>query len=168
MTSHWKGHPGEPWVRFRELIIYWKRVWVERSRAITYGIIWGSGWIVGEGGGSTANINSHNSIGCTLQKWKRECVGTELKLNKGWGRVTQRTSRAICFISRAAVVRKSVAWRHKLRLYHSSTLMRLCLCKHHSRWLAMKRCIATTRQQCSNVFVIEMKWRVQFSGAQQY
>lgn len=26
------------------------RSWVERSRAITYGIIWGSGWIGGEGG----------------------------------------------------------------------------------------------------------------------
>ena len=34
---------------------------------------------------------------------------------KGWGKVTERTSRTIRLISRAAVVRKSVAWRHKLR-----------------------------------------------------
>ena len=39
--------------------------------------------------------------------------GAETK--KGWGRVTERTSRTIRLISRAAVVRKSVAWRHKLR-----------------------------------------------------
>lgn len=85
-TSHWTRHPGEPWVRFRELITYWKTVesWVERSRAITYGIIWG---VDGSGGRgvATAKINRHNSMGCTLQKWKRECVRTEQKLKKGGG-----------------------------------------------------------------------------------
>ena len=90
MTSQWTRHPGEPWVRFRELIIYSKRVesWVERSRAITYGIIWGSGWIGGGGGVATAKINRHNSIGALYKNeraWKRECVRTELKLKKGGG-----------------------------------------------------------------------------------
>ena len=172
MTSHWKGHPGEPWVRFRELIIYWKRVesWVERSRAITYGIIWGSRWIVGEGG-ATAKINRHNSTGCTLQKWMRECVRTKLKLKKGGGELLN--AHPELFVLSLAQPLSGRAWRGVTNYgcvgnCHSSTLMRLCLCKHHSRLLAMKRCIATSKQQCSNVFVIEMKWRVQFSGAQQY
>ena len=49
-------------------------------------------------------------------KMKERVCEDGAETRKGWGRVTERTSRAIRLISRAAVVRKSLAWRHKLRL----------------------------------------------------
>ena len=66
--------------------------WVERSRAITYGIIWGSGWI----GARERRPRSIDLDG--LRKNERaERVGG------GGGSVTERTTRAICLISCAAV-----------------------------------------------------------------
>ena len=94
---------------------------------------------------------------------------------KGWGRVTERTSQAIRLISRAAVVRKSVAWRHKLRLrrklpfvYINALLLvkaSFSLTSHETVHCNHQTAVLKTAAmgQCSNVFVIEMKWRVQFS-----
>ena len=99
---------------------------------------------------------------------------TELK-QKGCGRVTERTSRAIRLISRAAVVRKSVEWRHKLRLRRKRPFVYInalflvkasfSLTSHKTVHCNQQTEVLKTAAlgQCSNVFVIEMKWRLQFS-----